>query len=50
MKIKQLIKQLEDLNPESEIYIGECLEIYKPIIQAVWDAELQENYFIITKV
>ena len=49
MRIKEFIKQLQDLNPESEIYIHECYEDYVPILQAVWDEQLQQNYFIITK-
>lgn len=49
MKIKELIKQLKELNPENDIYIIECLELYKPILQIVWDAEKQEDFILITK-
>lgn len=49
MKIKELIKELNKFNPENDIYIIECLELYKPILQIVWDAEKQENFILITK-
>ena len=47
MKIKELKNQLEQLNPETEIYVDNYGEIYEPILKVIWDKEIKSNYFIL---
>lgn len=49
MKVEVLKRVLSALNDDADIYIGEDFEIYEPKISSKYDAELDENYFVITK-
>ena len=48
MKIDKLINLLQQIDKNADIYIQEDFEIYEPIVQSLYDNELNENYFILT--
>ena len=48
MKVENLIKQLQMLDPKADIYIHTNLEIYEPHIQIRHDNELNDDYFILS--
>ena len=49
MKAEIFKRILSALDDSADIYIGENFEIYEPRISSRYDAELDEDYFVITK-
>ena len=49
MKAEIFKRILSALDDNADIYIGDEFEIYEPKISSRYDAELDEDYFVITK-